>query len=76
LGFGSELFQVAIPSTGRDSPLPRTAMAIPVFPFCDDEESFARGSADSLVLYSDEWVRDDVVEITLSYEESLNRNPE
>ena len=76
LGFGNELFQVAIPSTERDSQLYGSKLTIPVFPFCNNEDAVSTSRVRSLILDSDDLVRDDVVEIGLSYGNRLDRTPE
>ncbi len=67
LGYGNEMFQVAIPSSERDRQHFGRKMTIPTFPFCGDPTAAMSGTVRKLELYSDEVVKDDKVEITLSY---------
>lgn len=74
LGFGNEMFQVAIPSTEKDNQLYGSKLSISTFPFCGNEEAVQTSRVQNLNLHSDEWVRDDVVEIGLSYGNRVDRD--
>jgi hypothetical protein len=77
LAFGNEMFQVAIPSTERDGHLYGKKLApLPSFPFCNDEAVVRTSSVRNLVLFSDDWVKDDEIKITLSYGDRVDRAAE
>ena len=76
LGYGNELLQVAIPSVERDGQHFGKKMTIPTFPFCGDPAIAMSVTVRKLDLYSDDVVKNDTVEITLSYGARLDRAAE
>lgn len=72
LGYGNELFQVAIPSAERDHRHFGNKMTVPTFSFCGDAAAAISATVRKLDLYSDEVVRGDTVEVMLSYESRVD----
>jgi hypothetical protein len=74
LGYGNETFQISIPSTERDGQHYGSKMTIRVFPISSDIRIMENCTTKSLTLYSDEVVKDEVVDITLSYQGTEDPN--